>query len=82
MLASCVGGTDRKETEMNRFVDDLMNKMTLEEKVGQLNLVSVGFDITGPILSENVEEKIKAGQVGECSILLHPLQCASCRISP
>ena len=64
MLASCVGGTDRKETEMNRFVDDLMNKMTLEEKVGQLNLVSVGFDITGPILSENVEEKIKAGQVG------------------
>jgi beta-glucosidase len=64
MLVSCVSGTDRKEAEMNHFVDDLMNKMTLEEKVGQLNLVSVGFDVTGPILSENVEEKIKAGQVG------------------
>lgn len=62
MLVSCVSGTDRKEAEMNHFVDDLMNKMTLEEKVGQLNLVSVGFDVTGPILSENVEEKLKPGR--------------------
>jgi beta-glucosidase len=50
--------------DMNTFVTDLMNKMTLEEKVGQLNLVSVGFDVTGPIVSQNVEEKIQKGFVG------------------
>lgn len=50
--------------KMNSFVNSLMSKMTLEEKVGQLNLVSIGFDVTGPIVSENVEEKIQKGQVG------------------
>jgi beta-glucosidase len=38
--------------------------MTLEEKIGQLNLPSVGFDVTGPILNENVEQKIEQGLVG------------------
>ncbi|NWJ53163.1 MAG: beta-glucosidase BglX, partial [Bacteroidetes bacterium] len=31
---------------------------------GQLNLPSVGFDITGPILSKDVEQKISKGLVG------------------
>jgi beta-glucosidase len=50
--------------DMNTFINDLMGKMTLEEKIGQLNLVSVGFDVTGPIISQNVEEKIQKGLVG------------------
>lgn len=50
--------------KMNAFVSDLMSKMTLEEKVGQMNLPSVGFDVTGPVVSEGVEEKIKKGLVG------------------
>ncbi len=41
-----------------------MSKMTLEEKIGQLNLPSIGFDITGPIISKDVDEKIKQGKVG------------------
>lgn len=53
-----------KEMKMNQFITALMQKMTLEEKIGQLNLPSVGFDVTGPILSEGVEEKIKKGLVG------------------
>ena len=52
------------DAEMNRFVDDLMSKMTLEEKVGQLNLPGVGFDVTGPVLSKNVDIKIRKGLVG------------------
>ena len=32
-----------------------MNKMSLEEKIGQLNLPSIGFDVTGPLLSKDVE---------------------------
>jgi beta-glucosidase len=52
------------KNEMDRFVTELMSKMTLQEKIGQLNLVSVGFDVTGPTVSENVEEKIEKGMVG------------------
>ncbi len=52
------------EEKMNRFIDDLMKKMTIEEKVGQLNLAAVGFDVTGPILSKGVDEKIEKGLVG------------------
>ena len=52
------------DQQMKKFIDELMAKMTQEEKVGQLNLVSVGFDVTGPIVSQNVEEKIAKGNVG------------------
>ena len=68
ILMSMVGLCQRKQNtqaqDMNTFVRSLLDKMTLEEKIGQLNLVSVGFDVTGPIVSENVEEKIKKGYVG------------------
>jgi beta-glucosidase len=53
-----------QEAKMNQFISTLMQKMTLEEKIGQLNLPSVGFDVTGPILSQGVEDKIKQGLVG------------------
>jgi len=46
------------------FLDSLMSLMTLDEKIGQLNLPSVGFDVTGPVLSKDVESKIDKGQVG------------------
>ncbi|NKI25477.1 beta-glucosidase BglX [Arenibacter sp. 6A1] len=47
------------------FVEDLLQKMTVEEKIGQLNLLTPGGGVaTGAVVSENVETKIKAGQVG------------------
>lgn len=49
---------------MDKFVSDLMDKMTLEEKIGQMNLLSVGFDVTGPVVSQGVEGKITRGEVG------------------
>lgn len=52
------------DSKMNEFINNLMKRMTLQEKIGQLNLPSVGFDITGPTLSKGVEEKIKKGLVG------------------
>ena len=45
-------------------VERLMARMTLEEKVGQLNMLSAGRDATGPVLSTDAEAKIMAGQVG------------------
>lgn len=52
------------DAKMNAFVANLMKQMTVDEKIGQLNLPSVGFDVTGPVLSQGVEEKIRKGQVG------------------
>ncbi|MEL4307513.1 beta-glucosidase BglX [Joostella sp. CR20] len=46
-------------------VEALLKKMTLEEKIGQLNLLTPGGGVaTGAVVSENVEAKIKAGNVG------------------
>src|SRR2546423_10046546 len=50
---------------MKAFIDALMKKMTLDEKIGQLNLLTPGGGIaTGSVVSKDVEAKIKAGQVG------------------
>ena len=39
--------------------------MTLEEKIGQLNLLTPGGGVaTGAVVSKGVESKIKAGNVG------------------
>lgn len=52
------------QASMDRFIDDLMGKMTLQEKIGQLNLPVTGDIITGSTVSGDVVGKIKAGQVG------------------
>lgn len=49
---------------MNRFVDGLMKKMTLDEKIGQLNLPVTGEIITGQAQSSEVVQRIRAGEVG------------------
>ncbi|MDQ2719611.1 MAG: beta-glucosidase BglX [Bacteroidota bacterium] len=56
--------TNITDARMNSFINALMKRMTLEEKIGQMNLPTVGFDVTGPLLSQGVEEKIKKGLVG------------------
>lgn len=51
--------------EMDSFISDLMSKMTIQEKIGQLNLVTPGGGIlTGSVVSTDVESKIKEGKVG------------------
>lgn len=52
------------DLRMDAFIDSLLSKMTFEEKLGQTNMVFIGRDITGPKLSENVNEKIRQGLVG------------------
>lgn len=54
-----------EKTEMDKFIENLMNKMTIQEKIGQLNLVTPGGGIlTGSVVSTGVEEKLKAGKIG------------------
>ncbi|WP_293881097.1 beta-glucosidase BglX [Sphingobacterium sp. UBA1498] len=50
--------------KMDKFIDQLMAKMTVEEKIGQLNLVTGGEATTGTTVSTDVESKIRNGQIG------------------
>lgn len=50
--------------DMDRFLDDLLKRMTLEEKIGQLNLPVTGEITTGQAKSSDIATKIKRGQVG------------------
>ncbi|WP_353135732.1 beta-glucosidase BglX [Pseudopedobacter sp.] len=51
-------------SEMYRFISSLMSKMTIEEKIGQLNLLTGGDAVTGTTVNSNIEQKIKNGEVG------------------
>ncbi len=63
LLALTLVGCGRK-SEMDSFVDDLMGRMTLDEKIGQLNLPVTGNIVTGQARSSNVAERIRGGEVG------------------
>ncbi len=52
------------EANMNKFISELMSKMTIDEKIGQLNLPVTGDIVTGQAKSSNVADKIRNGQVG------------------
>ncbi len=52
------------DERMKSIVDDLMANMTLDEKIGQLNLEGVGFNADGPIIDDVLREKIHRGEVG------------------
>jgi beta-glucosidase len=56
--------TQPQDAKMEQFITALLNKMTLEEKVGQLNLLSSDWDKTGPSMSADYQQQIKAGKVG------------------
>lgn len=55
---------DSKKARMDRYIDGLMSQMTVDEKIGQLNLPVTGEIVTGQAKSSNVAERIKAGEVG------------------
>ena len=56
-----IQGQDEK---MNLFISDLMNKMTIDEKIGQLNLNNVGGFVTGTKVNEQTPRKIQEGKIG------------------
>lgn len=52
------------ENEMKVFVDGLLKKMTLDEKIGQLNLLTSDMDVTGPTMRETYRQDILSGKCG------------------
>jgi beta-glucosidase len=53
-----------QDPKMNTYVSNLMSKMTLDEEIGQLNLVIPGGAVTGSVVSKDVDNKIRQGMVG------------------
>ena len=64
LFAGCRSAADSEKKEMDKFVNELMSKMTLEEKLGQLNLPVAGDIVTGQARESNVAEDIRQGRVG------------------
>jgi len=54
----------KQDPKMDKFISELMKKMTVDEKIGQLNLVTAGEVTTGSTVSTGVEAKIASGQIG------------------
>ena len=59
VLVSANMQAQKSPVDMDRFIDDLMKKMTLEEKIGQLNLPVTGEITTGQAKSSNVAKRIR-----------------------
>jgi beta-glucosidase len=65
VLASVQVVAQTSQQKMNSFINALMSRMTLDEKIGQLNLLTPGGGVaTGAVVSSGVEAKIKEGKVG------------------
>ena len=57
-------GARTTDKDMDRFVGALMKRMTVEEKIGQLNLLTAGGIVTGEAQNSDIARKIERGQVG------------------
>ncbi|WP_267402550.1 MULTISPECIES: beta-glucosidase BglX [unclassified Chryseobacterium] len=56
--------TAQYQAKKKAFVDNLLAKMTLDEKIGQLNLPSSGDFTTGLAKSSDIGKKVEQGLVG------------------
>ncbi|MCP9749711.1 beta-glucosidase BglX [Ferruginibacter sp. HRS2-29] len=65
-LFAAINSTAQTTTDpkMKPFIDALMKKMTLDEKIGQLNLPGSGDIVTGQASNSDIGKKIKEGAVG------------------
>ena len=65
LISLQAAGQSSDPAKMKSFIDVLMKKMTLEEKLGQLNLPAGAGDIvTGAAASSDIGKKIQEGKVG------------------
>ncbi|HRG25767.1 MAG TPA: hypothetical protein PLL23_15300, partial [Chitinophagaceae bacterium] len=54
MFSIQAGAQQTTDAKMKTFIDALMKKMTLEEKLGQLNLPGSGDIVTGQAQSSDI----------------------------
>lgn len=61
--AEIPNGSSRPD-EMDKFITELMSKMTIDEKIGQLNLPSCDDIVTGHAVESNVGALVARGDAG------------------
>lgn len=64
IFAAATAGLVAQNTAKDHFIDSLMNKMTLAEKIGQMTLFTSDWSVTGPTLRPQYKDDIKSGKVG------------------
>jgi beta-glucosidase len=67
LMALCCSVPENTEVAnavASKKIDSLLNVMTIEEKIGQLNLPSAGYFVTGEAANSDVGKKIEQGKVG------------------
>lgn len=66
LLALCVASMNvvAQNKPMREFVDELLSKMTLKEKLGQMNLLPAGNITTGAAQNNPIVQQIKDGELG------------------
>ncbi|HTH56302.1 MAG TPA: beta-glucosidase BglX [Cyclobacteriaceae bacterium] len=63
IIVSC-GQKKSSSSKIDGKIDSLLSKMTLDEKIGQLNLPSAGEFVTGQAENSDIAKKIERGAVG------------------
>ncbi len=63
-LLSCSKPVQNNLSVIDARIDSIMSVMTLDEKIGQLNLPSAGAFVTGQAESSDIAKKIEEGKVG------------------
>jgi beta-glucosidase len=64
MITACTSSSDKLPVSVDHRIDSLLKIMTIEEKLGQLNLPSAGQFTTGEAESSDIARKIENGLVG------------------
>lgn len=65
LFIACIPATaDGQNEKMNQFIDQLMSKMTVEEKIGQLNLMPAQTITTGAEKDSPLLQLIAEGKLG------------------
>jgi beta-glucosidase len=54
----------KAQTTKQAFINNLIKRMTLDEKIGQLNLLTSDMDVTGPFMKPGYKKDIEAGLCG------------------
>lgn len=64
LMCSCGRSGNAPDSRMDSFVDELMRRMTLEQKLGQMNLVTGGDMVTGHVMTNELEQMIRRQEIG------------------
>ena len=63
-VSAAIPANDAEKARMDAFISGLMGKMTLDEKLGQLNLPPSDDIVTGQAIDSNIGAAVAAGKVG------------------